>query len=153
MTDSYNQKNINLEPEVAPTIEIFLAATDYGANRGDFRVRAQGNTGTFRYTFNVPPDFDSLVSLELIAIPQFTSVASNIDLFSDYGALGELFTTHSEADTTSTFPFTLDTLTAVDISSVFSSLSAGDFCGMFFDHKAVGGTVDYLGIKMVYIAS
>lgn len=125
-----------------------------GQNRGDHRVDSLGATGVGRYNFAVPEDFGSLTSLELIGIPMAgaAGASKDIDLFSDYGAVNENFANHSESDTTTLYDFTGDTdlFIPIDLSVVFSSLTAGDFCGVQVDHNSIGGAIDYKLIKMVY---
>lgn len=125
-----------------------------GQNRGDHRVDSLGATGVGRYNFSVPDDFGTLTSLELIGIPMAGAAggSKDIDLFSDYGTVGENFANHSESDTTTVYDFTGDTdlFISIDLSVVFSSLVAGDFCGVQVDHNSIGGAIDYKLIKMVY---
>lgn len=125
-----------------------------GSNRGDHRVVSIGATGANRFNFAVPDDFGTLTSLELVGIPMAgaAGASKDIDLFSDYGAIGENFAAHSESDTTTLYDFTGDTdlFISIDLSVVFSSLAAGDFCGCQVDHNSIGGGIDYKLIKMVY---
>ena len=130
--------------------ERFIAATDYNANIGDYRARSVGSTGNQRFTFSVPLDFDSLVAIDLIGIPNGTNAAADIDISSEYAAAGQASDTHSESDTTSTYSLTSGNIDALDVSGVFSSLAAGDFCGLFVDHQGLGLTVNYLGIRLRY---
>lgn len=136
------------------TKEIFVAATDYNANLGNIRTREIGGTGAHRFTFSIPSDFVSLVSCDLIGIISTGAAGSgrDIDLSSDYGAIGEAYNIHTESDTTTTYDFTgkANQYASIDISTVLSSLSAGDFVGVFVDHNAIGGSIDYIGIKLIY---
>lgn len=153
---AYSATNNELEfvsPSSGQTREAFFQI-QLANNYNDYRTRGIGSSGTFRLNFSVPTDFGTLTSIEAIVAPTGGSAASgrDIDLFSDYGAIGESTTNHSESDTTITFDFSgsADEWTAMDLSSVFSSLAAGDQCGIFIDHNAVGGTVEYLGIRLIY---
>lgn len=139
-----------LDGAIPTTKEVFFNATDYNVNVGDFRMRSIGGTASHRFTFAVPDDFVSLTSLELLAVSNGTNTGRDIDISSDYGAVGENYFNHSETDTTSTYDFTVNEITALDISGIYSSLAAGDFCGLFVDHNSVGFGINYLGIKMVY---
>jgi hypothetical protein len=129
----------------------FISGAEYNANFGNFRVRSIAGTGAFRFTFNVPLDFVSLVSIEAIGIPAFTGDAKNIDLASDYGAIGETYNTHSESDTISTYSgFVTNKVYALNLASVFTALAAGDYCGVLIDHVTIGGSINYLGILLKY---
>lgn len=132
--------------------EIFFAATNYSSEHGDFRVRNVSGTAGFNFTFAIPEDFSALLSIELIAIPDGTRADANIDLDSDYGNPGEPFDTHSETDTTSTFALVEDEIVELDVSSVFSALSANDYCGLMVDNNISGPSfsVDYIGIRLRY---
>ncbi len=45
-----------------------------------------------------------------------------------------------------------DEIAEIDVSSVFSALSAGDYCGLMVDNNISGPSfsVDYVGIKLRY---
>jgi hypothetical protein len=132
--------------------EVFFNGALYTHTEGDFQTARQGAGGGLRLTFSTPLDFKALVSLEVVVIPEFTEAAADIDLSSDYGAAGELFTANSSVDTAITYNLTINTLAELDISSVFPSLAAGDHCGIFLDHQGIGGNLHYLGVKMRYLA-
>ena len=46
-------------------------------------------------TCKIPHDFTSITSAELIIINDTTNATTNIDVYSDYAAEGEAYTTHS----------------------------------------------------------
>jgi hypothetical protein len=132
--------------------DVFFNA-DYGTNDGSYRTRQVGAAGAFRFNFHVPFDFVTLVSLDLVGFPEAGATGSgkDIDLTSEYGAIGELKNNHSESDTTTTYTIPAnDTLFTIDLSTVFSVLAAGDFAGVLVDHNGIGGAVDYLGIRLRY---
>jgi hypothetical protein len=135
-----------------PTKEIFYIA-DTVANDGSYRVRNIGSAGAFRFDFKVPHDFSSLVSLVLVGWPESGAAGpgKDIDLTSEYGAVGEARNQHSESDTTSTYDLgSTDVIFELDISGVFSVLAANDYAGVLVDHNGVGGVVHYLGIRLRY---
>lgn len=127
---------------------------EFDSNLGNYRVQTIAGTGAFRFSFRVPDDFASLISLNLMFIvaPGAAGPNKDIDLTSDYAALGEVYNTHSQSDTTTLYDFTGqdNKWTAMDISGLFSSLSAGDFCGLLVDNNAIGGNLYVLGINIVY---
>jgi hypothetical protein len=132
------------------TIKEAFFLADPSGNLGDLRVRAVAGTGGHRFDFSIPQDFSALVSIELLGFPNANFVNQNIDLYSDYAAEGQLYSTHSETDTTSVYSMTQNTLYALDLSSVLTQLAAGDVGGVFVDHLAIGTTVNYLGIRLRY---
>jgi hypothetical protein len=130
--------------------ELFFAGTDYNANKNDYRARSIAASGAHRFTFYIPSDFSSLVELVLVGIANATIAGVDIDLQSDYALAGEDSQTNSESDVTSTYSFTNNFITEIDISAVFSNLAAGHYCGLFVDHNGIGTTVNYLGVRMRY---
>ena len=123
------------------------------ANQGNHRTRIIGATGSFNYEFAVPDDFNALVSLELIISPRTGAGGSSkdVDLSSSYGTFGDVINVHSETDSTTTYDFgNVGEFKAVSIASVFTSLAAGDICGVNWDNNSVGGTIDTYFIKLVY---
>lgn len=123
---------------------------DYGGNLGDMRTRSVGSNASFQFNFVVPLDFATLTSIELVFVPAGTFAAQNIDLTSDYGAIGEQSINHSESDVANTVSGTAGQVSVMDISSVFSLLAAGDYAGVTANHQAIGTSIDYLGIRLRY---
>ncbi len=141
--------NLGVVPD-PPTKEIFYNATNYDANESNYRVRAIGGAGAFRFTFRVPHDFNAITDLVMVCIPEGTVGPVSIDLFSDYAAVGEDAQNHSESDLAFTTSFVANQMTEYSITSVFSALAAGDYCGILIDHQGIGTTVDYLGVRLRY---
>lgn len=129
-------------------------AAEYDTTMGDFRVQRIGASAAFPFTFSIPSDFEEIVTLAAIVIPSAGAAGAgrDIDLTSDFGALGELFNANSQSDTTTTYDFTglTNTLTTINLAPVFSGVAAGDYCGVTIDHNGIGGTIDYLGILLLY---
>lgn len=138
---------------VAVNKSIFFPAT-YSGSRGSFAVLTIGLSGSGNLSFIIPPDFVALQKLVLVAIVTTPAAGSgkNIDLTSDYAAVGETYTNHSESDTTTTYDFSGkgNKLTEIDISGIFGSIAAGDYCGILIVHNAIGGSLHYLGISLEY---
>jgi hypothetical protein len=133
-------------------LEIFTPATDYNFDHGDYRVRAVGTNAAFNFTFRVPFNYASLILLEIVAINNdATPGAQSIDLFSDYGAIGQASNFFSESDLANNpvIP-AVNSILSYDISSVYSSLAPNQFCGLMIQHNAIGGRLDYLGIRAQY---
>jgi hypothetical protein len=127
-----------------------LFPSDYLANEGNYRVRQVSGTGTFRHNFFVPHDFNSVVSLVAIVAPVANIVAGDIDLFSDYGEQGQSLTQFQETDVGSTYNLTGMVWNALDLTSVFSSLTASMYCGVQIDGNGLGTSLDYFGIRLRY---
>jgi hypothetical protein len=139
-------------PGGTPTKEKWFAPNHDGVI-GNYRVKSLIGSGADRITFMIPHDFTSLTELVLVGITSAGAAGAgkDIDLYSDYAGAGEDAQTHQESDTTSTYTIpAANTMWEFDISGVFSSLSAGDYCGVQIDHKSIGGTIYYLGIRLKY---
>ncbi len=135
------------------TKEVFYLA-ETSSNEGSFRVRSVGTNGDRNFNLVIPDDFVSLVSIEAVGIISGAGAegtGKDIDLTSNCVGAAELYTSNSVSDTTSTYTIpAVNTIWEVDVSSVFSGISAGDYCGINIDHKGIGGGIDYLGIKLKY---
>lgn len=144
-------------PAAGALVRRFLSRTDYNANQGEFRTRSIGASGAHRFTFQIPEDLATLISLEAVGIPTAgaAGAARDIDLFSNYGAVGDLFNANAESDTGTTYDLTgtADRLTEVlDFAAVLSGAVPGDFCGVQVDHNGIGGAIEYLGLFITYRA-
>jgi hypothetical protein len=130
--------------------EIFFSTRQNGT-KGDhavFGVAAAG--GVARVEFTAPNDLSMVIALELIINPEHTAAAADYDLDSDYGAAGEARTNHSESNTAATYNVTTDQLFAVDLTTVFAALTAGDVCGVKFTNNEAAGAVQLLGVRLRY---
>ncbi len=150
---------VNQTPQEAYTLSDKDTDNDYRFDGTDWFVKSSGNKEIYfitgegmtvvfgehitqtavdsvkeNFTFAVPLDYTSTVSLDLIVIPDATT-STTYDLISTYGGVGEDFDNHSESNATIAISYTVGIFEAIDITSVFTSLAAGDFCG-------VGVTVD-----------
>jgi len=129
----------------------YFKVGDYNTNIGNYRARSLATSGSYRFVFNIPYDFSTLTKIVMEGIPTGTNATADIDLTSDYAKLGEAYNFNTQSDTTSTYNIpTANAIYELDISTVFSSIEAGDTCGVFVDHSAIGMTINYLGIKIYY---
>lgn len=135
---------------LAPGIKTVWFDGDFDADDGDRRVRNVVTDGSHRFNFYVPEDFASLVSIDILGYSVGAISAQSINLYSDYAAVGEASNQHSESDTSNTLTTTAGQIFEMDLSSVFSSLNAGDHCGVLIDHQTIGTTIRYLGIRLRY---
>lgn len=120
------------------------------ANLGAYRTRRIGGTGAHRFSFTVPPNFKEVVKLVLIYSPLAGAAGTDRDIeaTSEYALDGEAIAENSEF---AALNFDLTGLDGqwneFDLTPVFSSLEPRHRCGLFWDHKGIGGTVHYLGIE------
>jgi hypothetical protein len=120
------------------------------SNFNNMRTRSIGSTGSQRFDFWVPPDFLSLSSAQLLGVPNGSSAAADIDLTVNYAGVGESPNLNTAVDTAATYSLVVNVLTAIDLAPLLGSLGAGDFGGVFVDHKGIGLTVEYYGILLAY---
>ena len=134
------------------TKEYFTPA-DPDTAHGTYRARSVASGGSHQFNFKVPHNFESIASLVIVGYPTAGAAGTgkDIDLTSEYGALGQSKAVHTESDTTATYDLgTTDVIFELDLAPVFTSLAAGDYCGILVDQQVVGGTVYYLGIRLRY---
>lgn len=124
--------------------------TDWNANFSQLRVRSIAGTGGHRFPFTVPPDYNETIEVYLEGLANATFTDQDIDLASEYAAIGENFQTHAEIDNTSVFSMTGQQWNKLDLSSVLTALSAGDIGGVFVDHNGIGTTVYYGRLVLRY---
>jgi len=154
MTLIGNQNGIlgNLPPGGAPESneKTVYFETDWNSNYSNLRVRSIAGTGGHRFPFSVPPDFSELVEGYIESLPGGSFTDQDIDLASEYAKDGENYQTHAELDDTSAYSGVANQWGKLDLSSVLSSLEAGDMGGVFVDHNAIGTTVYYGRLVLRY---
>ena len=133
------------------TASFLVQGPDTLGNRPTKRV---GASASGEFAFQVPVNYGSVISLVLLGIPQVAAAGAgkDIDIAADYAAAGETRTQHTANDTTTVYDLTGkgDVLWELDISGLFGSLAAGDWAGLKVTHNAIGGAIDYLGIRLTY---
>lgn len=133
------------------THEMFFMGNGGGTPYGDYNTtQLWAGGGDEQFTFSIPSDFSSLVSLHAILIPGATDGTWDIDLDSDYGAIGEQYDNHSQADNATTYALTLGQLYALDLSPVFTNIAAGDFCGVTITNNDGSDDLYVIGIRLIY---
>lgn len=116
-----------------------------------YPVASLGTAPNYACTsFKVPHDFSVILSAELIVIPITTQANNDWDISSDYGALGESKSQHSEADAVTTYNTTAYQLFAVDISGILTALAADDFVGIKLLLSNSAHDVQVLGVRFRY---
>jgi hypothetical protein len=136
--------------------EVFFLAETNVVFQATFRTRTVGTGGTFAFDFKVPFDFVSLIEITAQGFISAGALGAgkNIDLVSNYAGVGQVYNTNSQSDAASTYNLgaIANALQEYSLATVFSSLHAGDMCGVQITHNALGGAVDYVGIRLKYRA-
>lgn len=123
---------------------------DFSNATGRYRTRNIGGTGLWNFNFAVPFNFVSVVKLVLRGFPDASFTNQSIWLDSNYHGVGENYQTHVETDHTGLFSGTQNQTLEIDLTPVFTSISAGDICGVTVDHKTIGATIKYFHIELRY---
>ncbi len=122
-----------------------------GTVYGDFLTGQLNDAAHFAVmTFKVPRDFTAITNAEIIVIPRATQGAADWDIATDYGAVGQLYNAHSEADAARTYNVVNNTLFAVSIATELSALVANDYVGVRITQGTAGHNVNVVGIRLRY---
>jgi hypothetical protein len=129
---------------------------DYDDDFGSYRVRELITVGDHRFNFRVPvfENTFTVLNLDLLFITSAgaSGTGKDIDLFSEYAAVGEPSNQHTESSTTRSYNLgAANAVNAIDLKPVFTLLESGDSCGVEVDHNLIGGSLHYLGIRMRYV--
>ena len=117
---------------------------------GDF-ISHNVYNGTIAYiSFKVPHDFTTITSAEIILVATTSNATANYDVASDYGAIGEAYNTHSEADAATTYNVTLNQLYALDISGILTAIAADDYVGISLTNNIVAEACYVIGLRLKY---
>jgi hypothetical protein len=130
--------------------EVFFGTRQDGTDGDHAMTSVAAVGGVGRIEFTAPNDLSMVIALELIVIPGHTVAAADYDLDSDYAAAGQAKATHSENNTAATYNVTTNQIFAVDLTTVFASLAAGDVCGVKFTNGEATGAVELLGVRLRY---
>ena len=126
------------------------AETDDGA----YATVEIGQNSSINITFQFPEDFGtpltSLPVIEVIGMPVGSVVDQSIDLYSNYAAVGENKFANAQSDLGQLFTFAADVVAAGDVTSLFTNAVGGDVAGIEMDHKAIGTSIRYLGLRFRY---
>lgn len=136
------------------TASIFFLVETSTAS-GDYRQRSVGTNGSFNFNFNIPSDFNSLISFVAVGIVSAgaAGIDKGIDLTSQYGLAGQASNFNAESDIGTLYDLsgTSGQLTEiVDLSVVLSAIAAGQYGGINVAHDAIGGAIGYLGLRLNY---
>jgi len=113
-------------------------------NQGDYAVEDLANP---YINFYIPDDFVALVRLVVRSIAVGATGSVNASKDSEYAGKDEAFNTHSQF-TQAILSFVSNEINEFDVSDAFTSISAGDSCGLRFNTQAA--PIEKLGLVMEY---
>ena len=120
-----------------------------------FRIRRLATSGSTNDNLFIPEDFSSLNNCFFYFIPSAgaAGASKSITLTVKYGKLGETFNGTTETSTFNVNMGTANQVSRYDISSVMTTIEAGDIVGFSLNQNAVGGNVDYTFMELDYVAA
>ena len=134
-----------------PLETIPLVPGAFSNTLGDLPVRtmtATGGTGSLGFTG--PSDAAVIVACKArVRNAAVAGTGLDVDLASDYGAMGEAYNNHSESDTGTTYNLPQNTVQEIDLLPVLSALAAGDSAGVTLTNNSAG-TISLLGGYLQY---
>jgi len=110
--------------------------------------------GQFAYVaVHFPEGMQQLMALNLYVIPDATQGAADWDLDSDYGAIGEAYNTHAEAEAAATYNVTQNQWFSIDVfaAGLFVSAVAEDTGGFSLQVGTAGHDVTVVMAEMYYV--
>jgi len=131
------------------TKEIFFNTAEGDGTIGKHQSSYISSNGAKDMEFKIPFDFTNLEELVLVCVPENTDAVTDVDISSDYCKKDEAYNAHSESNTSITFNYVEGKMNEFDITSVFSSIEAGDYCGLRWDQNGAGGN-EIIGIRLKY---
>ncbi len=102
-------------------------------------------------SFMIPTGFASIVAAEVLVIPTVTEANSNWDIDTDYGAEGEAYNIHSEADAATVYNTVANQLFAIDVSGELSAIAVGDYVGVRINLGDAADVVYVIGLRFRYL--
>ena len=120
---------------------------------GNYSVDPTATGGNTTITFVVPSNFGSVVSLVICGYASAAGAVGagkSITLDSSFGLVTQLNTVNSQTNTSAYTIPAINTLFEISVTPVFVGLAANHYCGLKITHNAIGGNIDYLGLKLIY---
>ena len=126
----------------------------YGTTMGNYGyypvARLAGLFDSAHISFCTPHDFHSITEAHIAVIPRATQAAADWDIHASYAAVGEAYNNHVGHDAASTYNVTNNQIFEVDISTILTSLAAGDYVGVDIELGDAAHDVDVLGVMFKY---
>jgi hypothetical protein len=114
-------------------------------------VIATAGGGNAYVEFMAPDDFQTIISADLILLPTGSNSTSDLDIYSQYAAVGQVYNTHAQSDVASTYALVANTIYALSLTNILTSLAAGDFVGIRLLNNTAGTNVLVIGVELNYI--
>ena len=133
------------------TKQYYVARDD--DNVGDVPGKSITNGQTAYIAVHAPDGMQQLMAFNIYVIPNATQANADWDLDTDYGAIGEVFNTHSEAEAAATYNVTDNQWFEIDAvaAGMFASMEEEDTGGISLTVSGVGHNVTVVMAEMYYV--
>ena len=133
------------------TIQFYCSEADdeFGATPGKSITNGQ-----LAYVgFHLPADLHQIMGVNLYVIPNATQASANWDLASSYGAVGEQYNVHAEAEVAATYNVTDGQLFEVDAfaAGMLASATAHDTGGVSIQVSTAGHALTLVFMEIYYV--
>lgn len=134
---------------------VFISAETNGLFN-NYRTRSVGASGNFNFDFFVPSDFSSLIACYVQGFVSAGAATTNrnIDIDVQYNSgSGQLYNQLTASDTTTVYNLTglTNRLFNLPVTSLLTNLVAGSVGGIKVTHTTIGGSIDYIGVLLIYV--
>jgi len=132
--------------------KMFIPAT-FGSNssgqvKSHYAAKVLGSTNIAAMSFIAPVDFSSISEMVIVAIADTTDASHSLATRSDYGTEGEAHNLNS-SNATPTPSVTATQIFEIDVSGLFGSLAANDYCGVEVTNNETA-QIYVLGLRLKY---
>ena len=155
ITAVVNGDTVEIGTSAAALTRFEWSPAETNGQQDNRRVRNIGSTGNFDFGFDVPADFDSLLSLVLVGASRTADTdPADMTLDSVYGAVGENRSEHTESAAIQV-ALVSGVIVNIDLTPAFAAvpLTAGDSASVELTHGGISGSVDYYGIRQTYLVA
>lgn len=136
-TDVPTQQSVKAYVDSQFSSEIFIypgrqSDTNYPFDSTDttFAIATVDSNDTVNFNFRIPTGFSSVDSAKVVIIPDATETI-NFSYSSNFGAAGELQSTHTDSGSSS-LAVTNNIIAEIDVSDGLTDIAAGDYVGFAF---------------------
>ncbi len=130
-----------------PVLLIGEATVPYTTSVERIALVTRNSSTTFLATFVLNDNFGSFSELLMVYIPDATETIQ-YDLASSYSQAAEAANTHTETAANETAGATAAQVLETDVSGVFTSVAAGDYCGIHVTSDTT--LIRAMGLRVVW---
>jgi len=156
--DTWNKKSVQISNLIPPIYKSIFIPAQPDSALGNRRVQAVAGTGAYNFNFMFPLDFVEFGPSGGIFVVGFTQSGApgtdrDIDLNVEYDNgpnTSRTYYTTGDATTLYDLTGTLNVQWLLPFHTLISDPGAGKTGGINVDHNAIGGTISYIGVLLIY---